>query len=225
MNMVAKNLILVLIAFTFAALPAHAVDFQNDKGIEEQDLRESLKRHTRLNDSQVSGLIMALRNQFQTAPDAPIPVRGYLYAHGLNFGFLVDHDTWTFDAVLQDPGSRELVSMPGLFLCDFHNGGIKVEWAYKWMFTFIPMGIDVHQLNGATFGRGLGIVFDPVLGIEGSWLPGKNLVQDVFHVAVKLGLGGGIVFPKMEFKLRHVVPNEGWPAIPAPTPASTPNTI
>ncbi len=210
-----------LVTLSLMATTSHGADFQNDQGLEEKDLRDSLKRSTRLSESQISGLISALRNQFQTPPEAPIPIRGYLYAHGLNFGFLVDHDTWTFDAVLQDSSSGELVSVPKLFLCDFHNGGIKVEWAYKWMFTFIPMGVDVHQLNGATFGRGVGLVFDPVLGIEGSWLPGKNLVQDVFHVAVKLGLGGGLVFPKMEFKLRQLVPATGSSPIPTTSPPTT----
>lgn len=219
-----KILILVFVVFMTGISTAEAVDFQNDQGISEQDLRESIRRHTRMTDEQVSGLITALRNQFGTTSDAPIPVRGYLYAHGLNFGFFVDHDTWTFNAVLQDPATRELVTIPDLFLCDFHNGGLKVEWAYKWMFTFIPMGVDVHQLNGATFGRGLGVVFDPVLGIEGSWLPGKNIVQDVFHVAVKLGLGAGVVFPKMEFKLRQITPAKG-SAPEAKPPGTSPNTI
>lgn len=185
---------------------ARAADFENDKGLSEQELRESIRRSTRLSDEQISGLITALRQQFQVPVEARIPVKGYLYAHGLNFGFFVDHDVWTFDAILQDPVTKELVPVPNLFLCDFHNGGLKVEWAYKWMFTFIPMGVDVHQLHGAVFGRGVGVVFDPVLGIEGSWLPGKNLAQDVFHVAVKLGLGGGLIFPKMEFKLRALTP-------------------
>ncbi|MNL51031.1 hypothetical protein D3C87_1740970 [compost metagenome] len=72
------------------------------------------------------------------------------------------------------------------------------------MFTFIPNGVNVDELNCGVYGRGLGLVAEAFLGLEGSWMPAKNRAHDLFHVAIKLGFGGGILVPKMEFKLRDI---------------------
>lgn len=197
-------LILQAVALFLAISPALAASFDNDEGISKQKLVESLSKNTTLNSEQIENLIVTLQKQFDLKPDQKIPIKGYLYSSGMNGAFFVDHDTWVFDANLQVPGSSELVHIPGLFLCDFHNGGLKFEVAYKWMFTFIPNGVNVDELHGALYGRGVGVVAEAFLGLEGSWMPAQNRNHDLFHVAIKLGFGGGIVMPKMEFKLRTI---------------------
>ncbi|WP_413575807.1 hypothetical protein ACLVWU_15665 [Bdellovibrio sp. HCB290] len=184
---------------------AFAVSFDGDAGITKEKLIESIKKSTSLSDEQIESLMQTLALQFKLRPEQRIPIKGYLYASGMNGAMLVDHDVWYFDANLVDPATNEIVKIPELFLCDFHNGGFKFEVAYKWMFTFIPSGVNVDELNGGLYGRGVGLVADAFLGAEGSWLPAQNRAHDVFHLALKVGFGGGIVFPKMEFKLRQIV--------------------
>lgn len=196
------------LSFLFSALcfsQAQAISFDNDKGLSKAELTESLSKNTKLSAAQVEGLIQALQQQLGVKPDQDIPIRGYLYASGMNWALLMDHDAWYFDATLKDPESGELVTIPQLFLCDFHNGGLKFEVAYKWMFTFIPSGVSVYELHGGVYGRGVGVVADAFLGLEGSWMPAKNRNHDIFHASIKLGFGGGIIFPKMEFKLRPII--------------------
>ncbi|WP_413290993.1 hypothetical protein [Bdellovibrio sp. HCB337] len=182
-----------------------ADDFANDEGISKEKLTESILKNTSLKPEQVEELIKTLQTQFDVKPDQVIPIKGYLYASGINGALFVDHDTWYFDATLKVPGSEELIDIRELFLCDFHNGGLKIEVAYKWMFTFIPKGVNVDQLHGAVYGRGIGLVAETFLGLEGSWMPAQNRAHDVFHVALKAGFGGGVVFPKMEFKMRKII--------------------
>ncbi|WP_291516612.1 hypothetical protein [Bdellovibrio sp. ArHS] len=183
---------------------ALAASFDSDTGISKEQLTNSLAKNTDLSKEQIDALVETLRQQFGIKPEQKIPIQGYLYSSGMNWALLIDHDTWLFDATIRDPNTRELVDLKDLFLCDFHNGGFKFEVAYKWMFTFIPSGVNVDELHGGIYGRGLGLVADALLGLEGSWLPAKNRKHDIFHVAIKVGLGGGLVFPKMEFKLRQI---------------------
>ncbi|MFV3410046.1 hypothetical protein ACNH6C_15660 [Bdellovibrio bacteriovorus] len=195
---------LLLGCLSLGSATAWALDFDKDAGMSREVLVESLKKNTRLNQEQIDQLVVTLQNQFNVQPGDKIPIKGYLYAHGMNVGLFVDHDVWAFDAAFLVPGTDEVVRIPGMYLCDFKNGGLKFEVAYKWMFSFIPSGVSLSELNGAVYGRGVGVVAEAFLGLEGSWLPAQNRVNDLFHVAVKLGFGGGIVFPKMEFKLRSI---------------------
>lgn len=200
-----KKLMMLLACFVCSvglSPKAVALDFESDQGISAEDLRISIRRSTNLTDEQVNALIATLETQFQVTPDQKIPIQGYLYSRGMNGAFFVDRDTWVFDATLKDIGTGELIDIPELFLVDFHNGGLKVEVAYKWMFTFIPKGVTVAELHGGVYGRGLGIVFESFAGLEGAWMPAQSRHHDLFHVAIKLGFGAGITFPKMEFKLR-----------------------
>lgn len=204
--MVLRFTILILSSFLFLS-SASAVDFDNDAGFTQTQLVESLKKNTRLNQEQIDQLVRILQEQFGVTVTEKIPISGYLYASGMNGALLVDHDTWLFDVALKVPGTDEVVRIPELFLCDFHNGGLKFEVAYKWMFSFIPSGVSVSELNGAVYGRGIGLVAEAFFGLEGSWLPAKNRANDLFHVALKLGVGGGMIFPKMEFKMRPIRPD------------------
>lgn len=181
---------------------AKAADFDSDEGISEADLRASIQKNSKLTPTQIDSLMAILQKQFNVQPDQKIPISGYIFAHGMNVALFVDHDSWNFDATIRNPGSDDLVDIPELFVCDFHNGGLKAELAYKWMFTFIPRGANVQDLDGGVYGRGFGAVAEALLGLEGSWIPAKNRSHDMFHVAVKLGFGAGFVFPKMECKLR-----------------------
>lgn len=199
-----RHVICFLSCLLISTSAAFADELTRDEGISKEKLVESLAKNTKLTPEQIDQLIASLQKQFELKPDQKIPIQGYLYAAGMNGAFFVDHDTWLVDAALRDPVTQELVRIPGLFLCDFHNGGLKFEVAYKWMFTFIPNGVTVDELHGGVYGRGVGLVGEAFLGLEGSWMPAQNRAHDLFHVAIKLGFGGGIVVPKMEFKLRQI---------------------
>ncbi|MEK2687441.1 hypothetical protein [Bdellovibrio sp. GT3] len=201
-----RSMWLIVFVFGFQLLicQAFAQSFERDEGITKESLIRSIKKSTSLDDQQIEALINTLTLQYKLRPEQRIPIKGYLYAAGMNGAMLLDHDVWYFDANLIDPATQEIVKIPELFLCDFHNGGIKFEVAYKWMFTFIPSGVNVDELHGAVYGRGVGLVADAFFGAEGSWMPAKNRANDLLHVALKIGFGGGVVFPKMEFKLRQI---------------------
>lgn len=183
---------------------AHAKAHE-DVGVSRSDLAKTISDNTDLSPAQVNGLIALLEQQFQVTPGNKIPISGYLYARGINAGFIIDNDTWHMNATIVDPQTGKLVNIPKLFLCDFYNGGLKLELAYKWMFTFMPSGMTVDSLDGAVFGRGLGVAVAPTFaGIEGSWMPGQNRQGSLYHVAVKIGYGEGLMFPKMKFHLRKI---------------------
>jgi hypothetical protein len=193
-----------VLAVSLFASQGFAQSWDNDQGISKEKLVADLSKNTNLSSEQIENLITTLQQQLGVKPEQKIPIQGYLYAHGMNVGLLFDHDTWYFDASFRSPESGELIHVPKMYLCDFHNGGLKFELAYKWMFTFIPNGVNVDELNGGVYGRGVGVVAEAFLGLEGSWMPADNRAHDIFHVAIKAGFGGGIVFPKMEFKLRTI---------------------
>ncbi|NUN07480.1 MAG: hypothetical protein HUU57_17175, partial [Bdellovibrio sp.] len=177
------KIMLLTLCSAFFLNTAYAVNFDSDSGFTQAELMESLKKNTRLNDDQINQLLQTLQQQFGVGATEKIPISGYLYASGMNGALLFDHDTWLFDAALKVPGTDEVVRIPELFMCDFHNGGVKFEIAYKWMFSFIPSGVTVSELHGAVYGRGLGVVAEAFLGLEGSWMPAKNRANDLFHVA------------------------------------------
>ena len=157
-----------------------------------------------LSDEQINHLIDQLLAHLGSQPSERIPIRGVLFAHGMNVALLMDTDVWRMNATLVHPTTGELVEINDLFDVEFHNGGIKAELAYKWMFTFVPSQMTVQQLDGGTYGRGLGATMEALLGLEGAWMPGNNRPGHLFHAAIKAGFGGGINFPKMEFKLRRI---------------------
>ena len=197
--------------------------FEEDEGISETSLRESIQKNSSLTTAQIDALIAGLRKQLGVESGQKIPIQGYLYTHGMNVALFVDHDAWTFDATLRTPGSEQLVDIPDLFICDFKNGGLKAEVAYKWMFTFIPRGANVDDIDGGVYGRGVGGVLDAFLGFEASWLPAQNRPHDMLHIGLKLGFGAGLVFPKMECKLR--VKATDAPAPDAAAPSATPTIM
>lgn len=201
-SLVLGSILSFLITLTTIVPPALA----SDDGMSEAELRASISKNTKLSQPQIDSLVALLQKQFHLQPEQNIPIQGYIYAHGMNVALLVDHDEWTFDATIRHPQTNDLVDIPELFNCDFHNGGLKAELAYKWMFTFIPRGANVQDLDGGIYGRGVGLVAEAALGLEGSWMPAKNRPHDLLHVAIKLGFGGGFVFPKMECKLRTKTP-------------------
>lgn len=168
------------------------------------EVAEIIRKNSQLNEEQINKLIDELVAGLGAQPGPRIPIRGVLFTHGMNGALLVDTDDWYLDATIVDPATGQLVEFKDLFSVRFHNGGIKAELAYKWMFTFVPSDTTVHQLDGAVYGRGLGGTMEAFLGLEGAWMPGENRPGHLFHVAVKAGFGGGLNFPKMEFRLRRI---------------------
>lgn len=169
-----------------------------------EDVEEIVRQNSSLSEEQIRRLVDDLSVEFGVEPGQRIPIQGVMYAHGMNLAFVLDTDEWMFDATIVDPETKELIKIPNLYVVEFHNGGIKMELAYKWMFTFIPSGMTVSQLDGGVYGRGLGATMEAFFGLEGAWMPGEDRPGHLFHVALKAGFGSGINFPKMEFKKRRI---------------------
>ncbi|MEK7390416.1 MAG: hypothetical protein AAB036_12050 [Elusimicrobiota bacterium] len=144
-------------------------------------------------------IVAALRAQ---SPDRPLAISGMLYSSGINGAFFVDTDDWSFDASFKDEKTGKLVKVPGLYNVTFNDGGVKIEVVYKWIFVFLTSDMTVHTLDKAVFGRGLGLTIGglgPMIDIEAMFAsnrPGFAIVA-----APKIGIGGGVMFPKMTFSL------------------------
>ena len=134
-----------------------------------------------------------------------LEISGIMYSSGFNIAFLTDHDTWDFDVTFKSNETGQLVTLPNFYAVDFRNGGFKIELSYKWMFVVVPSGTSIQSLNGAQYGRGLGVTVNPGLGIDAAWMPGHNRAGHLILVAPKVGVGAGLVFPRMDFEAKAVV--------------------
>lgn len=192
---------LICSVFVLHSLPQRALSAPD---MARSDVFDIIKKNSQLNDEQTHQLIDQLAAQVGETPEKRILIRGVLFTHGINVALFVDTDEWFMDATIVDPETGELIEIDNLFTVNFNNGGLKAELAYKWMFTFIPSGMSIQQLSGGVYGRGLGVTMEALLGLEGAWMPGENRPGHLFHAAVKAGLGGGLNFPKMTFKMRRI---------------------
>ena len=174
--------------------------------ISRSDLGLSIQERTNLTKEQVEIFLDKLSQEFNVDSGESIPISGFLFTRGMNAALFLDTDEWLMSATVFDPNTSQLIDIPDLYSVHFYNGGLKLELAYKWMFTFIPSNTSVHQLDGRVYGRGLGGTMECFVGLEGSWMPDSYSIrqQPVYHVALKVGFGAGIHFPKMEFTKRDI---------------------
>ena len=159
-----------------------------------------------LSDEQIDDFLDALGEDLNTSTgntdETRLPLSGVLYTSGLNGSLITDSDFWQLDATVIHPETRKSIKLPELYTVYFENGGIKFQFAYKWMFILIPSEMDAHSLDRAAFGRGLGgsasLKVFPV-GMEIGWMPGRNRTGHVWMGALFAGFGYGVHFPKMTF--------------------------
>jgi hypothetical protein len=193
--------LVALCANLFLSLSAVA---QEPPGVSREALARFIQEKSDLKAEEAARLVEQIAQQFNASPGSYLPIQGALYTSGLNGALFVDTDTWLMDVAVLGPNGQ-FVDVPELFAAKFENGGLKFELAYKWMFTFIPTSAsNIRSLNGAVYGRGLGITLENFVGLEGAWMPGENRSGSLFHLAIKLGWGAGIQFPKMTLYLRHI---------------------
>lgn len=149
-------------------------------------------------------VIGALKETFgDESGEEMIAISGVIYSRGFNFGLIFDSDNWYMDATFISPETNQLVGVNDLFKVRFKNGGIKFDLSYKWMFIFVPSGVDIRTLDRSVYGRGVGVTLNVAFGVDAAWMPGKNSPGSLFLIAPKVGLGGGLTFPKMTFEFNE----------------------
>lgn len=177
----------------------------NGSSLSREQIREIMLGNSDLSEEEVNAFIDRLNSVFDVEENEPLPIKGVLYTSGHNGALFLDRDVWLMDASILEPETGQILEVPDLYSVEFENSGVKLEIAYKWMFTFIPSDTSIKSLHKGTYGRGIGITLNTMLGLEGSWMPGKNREGNLFHLAIKVGLGGGLSFPKMTFTQREVL--------------------
>ncbi len=126
----------------------------------------------------------------------------YMQAWGFDFSLIFDTFTWQLRRVsYHDPETGRTVSLgaPYMFNFVYRNGGLTAGIDFKVLFMFISGDLDIRQLDGAIFGRGIGLTVAPGAGADIQYLPGNNRGADLFVIAPQVGPAGGLRFPKMEF--------------------------
>jgi hypothetical protein len=129
-------------------------------------------------------------------------VQMVMAARGFDGSFFVDTKDWYLRKVSYvDSATGRTVSLNQPYLFDFtyNNGGLTISLAYKWVFMLVLGDMDIRQLDGAVFGRGIGVTLDAVVGVDAQYLPGKNRSPDLVVLSPQLGLGGGVRFPRITF--------------------------
>ncbi len=187
--------------------------------LSEEQLRKEISRqidrnNLKVSEEEVSSIIDALFEGFNVDRTDRLPINGVLSTSGVSAALLVDRDVWKLDGgIVSEQG--ELINIDNLFEIYYNNSGLKAELAYKYMFIFIPDEVSTAEaLDGAIYGgfmNGLGLDFELGIGVEIGWLNAVNRPGQVFVIGGKVGVGGGISFPKMEFRLRTRPEVRGFP--------------
>jgi hypothetical protein len=133
------------------------------------------------------------------AKDRKVTIKGVMYARGFNGACIRDTDDWALKVEIKDQTTGKMANLPGAYNVKLQNGGLVVELCYKWMFIFLTDEINASNLDGAVFGRGLGITAEVLIGIDIEALDGQNRTGWAFIVAPKIGIGGGLRFPRATF--------------------------
>ncbi len=177
----------------------------SEEQIRKEITRQIEKYNLAVSEAEVEGIIESLYEGYNADRSDRLPINGVLSTHGLSAALLTDTDVWKLDgSIVSEAG--QLINIDNLFEIYYQNGGLKAEIAYKYMFIFIPDSVTTAEaLDGAVYGgfmNSFGIDFELGLGLELGWLNSVNRPGQVFVVGVKVGVGGGISFPKMSFRLR-----------------------
>ena len=148
----------------------------------------------------------------QNTPAAPpLEVGSVLFSHGLSGALFSDTSSWNFTAAVNY--NNKLYKIRDLFEITYKNGGLKAEFVYKWIWIFLPKGIPLDLLDGATFGdqllgRGIALswsVFQQSPAqIEGGWVSMKDGMTSAYILALKVGISAsnlmGMALPKTGLK-------------------------
>lgn len=168
------------------------------------EVKAILAEHN-LGAKEVDKVLTALQGQLGSEQIDVLDISGVLTSKGPNFGFILDSDIWYFDATFVSPDSHQLVTLKNLYKVQFDNGGFKGDLSYKWMFVFVPAGMNIHSLDNIQYRRGIGISANLVFGLDVAWIPGEGDLKQLFLVAPKIGFGGGLTYPQMKFELQRPI--------------------
>lgn len=169
--------------------------FGEAKDGEQDDLAQKISAATSVPLEQVTHAVEVAQ---QAALSKGLVITGALVTSGINGVFFIDNDIWELTAFAKDPASGKNIQLPNVFT-RLYDGGIKWGIHYKWVFAFLTNDVSVDELEGSVFGRGIGLEFNPGIGVEVGYLPGSNRPGGIILVQPKIGIGGGLAFPKMVF--------------------------
>lgn len=98
------------------------------------------------------------------------------------------------------------MKLPKLVSAQYTNHGIKIELGYKWVLVFMTNGLSLKALNTADCGPGLalGLPVLGLLGLEGGYMPCKNVPGAAIVISPIIGAMGSLTFPHLKFKVNEV---------------------
>ncbi|MDD9952232.1 MAG: hypothetical protein OXT67_11780 [Zetaproteobacteria bacterium] len=171
-----------------------------------QELTQMLQQDPHLKPDKVQRMVNAVANKLGTDGQGRLRLKGVLRGRGLHGALFRDSRTWAFDGSYIAADTRQLVRHKNLYYAKFKNSGLKLELGYKWIYLFVPDGLDVRELDQAVFGHGvatsLSFIYTAVpLSLEAGWMPGKNRSGNLFFVAPEVGVLISLTFPKIKFEL------------------------
>ncbi len=146
---------------------------------------------------------VVLREMKAQSPNGRLNISGVVKTRGFNAALFHDTNEENFDANIIDweTGKKKHYTIPATF----SNGGLIISLGYRWVLCFLTEPVTLKELDGADFGRGVGISLDAAIGVELAFLPGKNIASDMFLVAPQIGAGGGVHFPEIVFQKGKLV--------------------
>ena len=196
---------LLLTAFLCLPLSLFAKDDDFDKeNLSKEELSNIIKKSTNLNKKQIAKIISIVTKKFGTDHESKLRIAGVLTGSRFNYSLFKDRKIWFFNASFIPDDTKDVVNVPKLYQVEFFNGGFKLELGYRWVFLFVPTNIDIEQLDGTTFGRGLAVT-NLIPFVDVGWMPGNEIPGHMFYISPIVGTWGSVTFPKMKFKINPKV--------------------
>lgn len=177
-----------------------------ERPLSSSDIFESLTRQYGLSPTQAEKVMRAL----QTAQSKTrLPITGLIWTHGLTCSFFIGNGCWeNLTVTFKDEETGTPITTNQLLSMNYYNGGLAASLGYKAVFIAVLGDVSVQQLNGAVFGRGVGLSFTlPHLpaGTDVQFLPGANINANLAVVSIVGGGTVGLRFPKIEFFFNNSV--------------------
>lgn len=191
------RLLLILSLITLISFKSNAADDAAGSTLRESDLRQLLKAQG-LDIHTQDQIISSLKSNPEAVDEnSELALGGVLTTNGGNMAFFVDNDNWHLDGILKVNG--QLAKVPQLFDMYYYNGGLKINIEYRWTWVFLPKGVNLNRLDGASFGglvfgRGLAVATNFLTGlpvsVEAGWVNSDDVILDnAFILSITAGVG------------------------------------
>ncbi len=177
-----------------------------DRFLTREDIRTILMTQYGLSLSKTKEVIRGLE---KSDPHQELKISGVLSTHGGSaYAFVKKTGIWkNVWVTFKDQDMEQVISTNCLFDLKLTTGGVAYGLDYRYMIMFILGDMPVADLDGATFGTGVGVNFTPFLGIDITVLPANNTPNTMIIMSGNVGVGVGLVFPTAEFVRTQSCPN------------------